>query len=499
MDYEKNKEFYENQIYNFARENKILREKNQELEISFLNLENQYSNLKTVYSLISSKESQFILLEKAIMEKDKEILTLKEEIIKLKSEFEKIKSEYDLKYEKEIKQMKYFNENNINKIENSNRLEKLNKILYYRILNLEENKKEKELEIKNKLLEKEFKCEKKITELKQKVIEKLKEEGKKAKDFSLIQKNLNYKLNNIYNKELINELEYQSFQIEDLLKQREHLDKIINGYKSDIKVHENVEKSLTKKNKKYSEIIKVLSNKIDSFNSVNLINSQSCDRIFNMKKNSNKKNIITLKKCDNNSIILNKEIIINKNKEIQTLKSKNEQLKSKLEFIHFKFSNILELFDNAFEKITNDENFKINNELFIKIEDLKKYDFEKLNNEQKYSLLILIIKYILPFINNEGLTSNLINKTNNIQTIFYYCQNNSESTFTPSNTKTIYNNSKDFMKKRICLMKDINKIGFNKSKSNFLNNSNENPYFFSNYSLRESNPLLKKSYSLLKL
>ena len=30
MDYEKNKEFYENQIYNFARENKILREKNQE-------------------------------------------------------------------------------------------------------------------------------------------------------------------------------------------------------------------------------------------------------------------------------------------------------------------------------------------------------------------------------------------------------------------------------------------------------------------------------------
>ena len=499
MDYEKNKEFYENQIYNFARENKILREKNQELEISFLNLENQYSNLKTVYSLISSKESQFILLEKVIMEKDKEILTLKEEIIKLKSEFEKIKSEYDLKYEKEIKQMKYFNENNLNKIENANRLEKLNKILYYRILNLEENKKEKELEIKNKLLEKEFKCEKKITELKQKVIEKLKEEGKKAKDFSLIQKNLNYKLNNIYNKELINELEYQSFQIEDLLKQREHLDKIINGYKSDIKVHENVEKSLTKKNKKYSEIIKVLSNKIDSFNSVNLINSQSCDRIFNMKKNSNKKNIITLKKCDNNSIILNKEIIINKNKEIQTLKSKNEQLKSKLEFIHFKFSNILELFDNAFEKITNDENFKINNELFIKIEDLKKYDFEKLNNEQKYSLLILIIKYILPFINNEGLTSNLVNKTNNIQTIFYYGQTNSESTFTPHNTKTFYNNSKEFMKKRICLMKDINKIGFNKIKSNFLNYSNENPYFFSNYSLRESNPLLKKSYSLLKL
>ena len=218
-----------------------------------------------------------------------------------------------------------------------------------------------------------------------------------------------------------------------------------------------------------------------------------------MKKNQKNKNIICLRKYENNSNVLNKEIIINKNKEIQTLKSKNEHLKSKLEFIHFKFSNILELFDNVFEKISNKENFKLNNEIFVNIEDLKKYDFEKLNNEQKYSLFILIIKYILPFINNEGLTSNLVNKTNNIQTIFYYGQTNSESTFTPHNTKTFYNNSKEFMKKRICLMKDINKIGFNKLKSNSLNNSNENPYFFSNYSLRESNPLLKKSYSLLKL
>ena len=498
MDYEKKTVFLENQIQNFARENKILREKNQELKTSFLNLENQYSNLKTVYSLLSSKESQFIILEKTIIEKDKEILLLKEEIIKLKSECENIKSEYDLKYEKEIKQIKYFNDNNLYKIENANRLEKLNKILYNRILNLEENKKDIEKENKNKLLEKDYECEKKISELKQKVIEVIKEGGKHSKDLSLIQNNLNNKLNNLYNKELINELEYQSFQIEDLLKQREHLDKIISDYKTDIKIHENVEKNLSKKNKKYSKIIKVLSDKIDSFNNLNLNNSKSSDRIFNMKKTQKKRDIISLKKNENNSNTLNKEII-NKNKEIQILKSKNEHLKSKLDFIHYKFSNILDLFDNVFEKISNNENFTLNNEICVNIEDLKKYDFEKLNNEQKYSLFILIIKYLLPFINNEGLTSNLVYKTNNIQTIFYYGQTNSESTFTPHNSKTFYNKSKDITKKRICLMKEINKIGFNKLKSNSLNNSNENPYFFSNYSLRESNPLLKKSYSLLKI
>ena len=37
-------------------------------------------------------------------------------------------------------------------------------------------------------------------------------------------------------------------QLEDLLKQRAHLDKIISGMKADLEIHKKVEKILTEKN-----------------------------------------------------------------------------------------------------------------------------------------------------------------------------------------------------------------------------------------------------------
>ena len=74
---------------------------------------------------------------------------------------------------------------------------------------------------------------------------------------------LREKIDILNRKELMNELEFQSVQIEDLLKQRAHLDKILLGYKNDVKIHTEIEKNLIKKNKKYTDMIKVLSNKND--------------------------------------------------------------------------------------------------------------------------------------------------------------------------------------------------------------------------------------------
>ena len=62
---------------------------------------------------------------------------------------------------------------------------------------------------------------------------------------------------------LLNELEFESMQLEDLLKQREHLDQVITKMKSDISIHKNVEKVLVNKNKKYIDMIRILSEKIE--------------------------------------------------------------------------------------------------------------------------------------------------------------------------------------------------------------------------------------------
>ena len=174
-------------------------------------------------------------MENQIKNKNKEICNLKESIQNLKSEHEKNIYNLYVEHEQEINKIKFFNEANLNKIENANHIEKLNEIMYNKILELENkidsNEKEEMLEFLNSSR-----------------IKKINETI-----------NLREKMNYLQKNELINELEYQSYQIEDLLKQREHLDKIINEYKNDIKIHSEIEKNLAKKNKKYTDFIKILS------------------------------------------------------------------------------------------------------------------------------------------------------------------------------------------------------------------------------------------------
>ena len=482
----------ENKISVYARENKLLRENNEKLKSSLLNLENKCSQLKIGYNIISAKEPQYMNLEKLLTEKEKEILDLKEQICKLNIKFEKYKNNFDIIYEREINQMKYFNENNQIKIENSNKLEQLNKLFYYKILSLEETLKKFKEEEKRKLLERDIENEKKLNDVKKKMLSFIKEGGQKAKDFSIIQNNLNDKLNILHDKGLMSELEYQSYQIEDLLKQREHLDEIINNYKCDIKIHKKVEKILSEKNLKYTKFIQILSNKIDNINKIN--HSKSSDK--NLSKNTiNISKVSSKKKICEKKISLTKEII-DKNKKIEVLKMKYNTLKSKLDNIHFKFSNILNLLDMVLEKVYNDENFKNFNNIYVNIEELKKCDFEKLNNEQKYSLIVLVIKHMIPFLDNEGLSSKFKDTINNNQ-IKIFRQNSLETNFSKNDT---FRNSNYFKRNRICLIKDFNKTGFNKMNSSFLNYNHNYSFNCPNLSFKESNTKsLKKSTSLFKL
>ena len=90
-------------------------------------------------------------------------------------------------------------------------------------------------------------------------------DGQKSKQYlSQEQIKLNDKLSVINKNTLLNELGFQSLQLEDLLKQREQLDSIITSMKSDLEVHKKVESILVEKNKEYTNMIKVLSTKIES-------------------------------------------------------------------------------------------------------------------------------------------------------------------------------------------------------------------------------------------
>ena len=95
-------------------------------------------------------------------------------------------------------------------------------------------------------------------------------DGQKSKQYlSQEQLRLNDKLSVINKNTLLNELGFQSMQLEDLLKQRDQLDSIISGLRADLEIHKKVEKIITDKNKEYTNMIKVLSSKIESKGKIN--------------------------------------------------------------------------------------------------------------------------------------------------------------------------------------------------------------------------------------
>ena len=468
------------QIRNEKKKIIVMKKYIKELEEAYLNLESEYSILKTRYNSIVSKESDLKNLEISVNHKNKEIIQLKEIIQDLKIKHEQYVSKMDIQYERDVNQVKYFNESNLNKIELSTKIEKLNQLMYNKILQLENIIKTFEKKENERMIKKEIEFEKKLNETKKRMLDYI-NFGTNGKRINGRFSNLREKLNYLNHKELMNELEFQSFQIEDLLKQREHLDKIILEYKNDVKIHGEIEKKLAKKNKRYTDIIKVLSFKNDFLNDNNINNSRNLknERSIDLNKTPRLNKIIYSN--SNRSIYLTKPISSQKEsmflqKEVENYKNKYYTLKDRLDSIYNQFSNIINLLDATLDKIYNDNNFSKIKEFYINIDDFKKCDFENLNPEQKYSIIVLIIRNLLPILNINHI-NNLDIKYKKIKTIF--CDD--KFVLTPKLEK----NSQKYSF-------DLSKESFLKNQSTNNNNKKNNSQMFKEF------PSLKKTYSLLK-
>jgi hypothetical protein len=477
-------------IKNEQKENIKLKSYIQNLKDSYLNLESDYSNLKTKYYLILSKEEELQEYKILINNKNNEILQLKETIQNLKNKYKKFKNDLNLQYEKDVNQIRYFNEANLNKIESASKLEKLNELMYNKILQLENIIKNYEEEENKRIKEKEVQFEKKLYETKKKMLDYINEGRYKNKSNST-NKNLKEKLNFFHNKELMNELEYQSFQIEDLLIQRDHLDKIIREYQTDINIHNQIEKKLVRKNKKYTDIIKVLSLNTDWKYPINFNNKEksrhnkrtnSSTDIINRIDQVNKTNSFYLTK----SVSSQKELLYLK-KELDNYKNKYFTLKDRLNGIYEKFSNFIKNLDEILETIYK-ENKVFNIQQVYNIDEFKKCDFKKLEPEQKYSIIICLIQNILPILNSNIITDNNENKLN--------VYKNENFILSSHNMKTFYKN--------LTLKGNKSFKEFDKFCSKFCNlttkyTNNSNFIEMKKTFIKEKIPSIKKSYSLLKL
>ena len=464
------------------------KKKSTELEKALIKLQKDYNDLKVRFYISNSKEIEYNNMKENLKEKNNIISDLDKEIGFLKRDFENKKKELDDKYQHDIGQVRFMNEKLNTKNETASKFEKLNTLLYEHTLQLEKAILNFKNEEKKRMDEQQLKFDQKLTDTKKRMLDLI-NQGKKLKNKEINDKfAIMEKFSILNHNSLLNELEFESLQLEDLLKQREHLDQVINRMKSDIDIHKNVEKMLINKNKKYVDMIKILSQKIEKdkkekekkddnekeLNKNNDFLNENEKQLFlgKIKKNidnnryqsgiikksqsllklgnmSNKRMSMTSYKTKfffrNNSqnnqhffetktrkeriisekVELQKELI-QKTKEIDLLRRNCSHYKDKLNFINNRYSNILSLFDTALEKVYK-ENIEDLKDIYIDFNEFNQCEFQKLSIEKKYSIVVLLIQTILPLINENTLPENIKKNLKNTQTKFYLNETNDSS------------------------------------------------------------------------
>ena len=485
-----------NQIKNLEYELLKSDKRINDLENALLRQEKENMDLKVRLKANYSKEVENQTMIETLKEKDNLIYELEKKIEKLTNDIKRQKKEFDAKYQNDVGEVRYINEKLSIRNESATKFEKLNDILYNHVQQLEKTILNFKNEEKRKIHEQEIKFERKLVDTKKKMLNFIKEAKNIKNTSSKTKFEIIEKLSIMNHNSLLNELEFGSLQLEDLLKQREHLDKVITQMKSDLLIHKNVEKVLINKNKKYVDMIRVLSEKIEndkkekekerekSEEKLNKLNDSNIDffrkeenqflynrikknidsnkryldnkndlnksqPLFYEDENMMKKRMILTNyktrflqrnnslssleyKAKNEKIIYEKiqlqKELLKKTKEIDILRSNCNHYKDKLNFIDKRYSNILNLYNTVLEKINKEyqEDLK---EIYIDINEFNKCEFEKLSIDKKYSLAILLIKCILPLINENNLPENIKKNMKNIQTKFYLNNETCDSSF----------------------------------------------------------------------
>ena len=406
-------------------------------------------------STLKHVESENINLQETIKQKDTQIESLQNEIIQLKKENKNLAREIELKFENQLGYYKGLNETNSTRIDAANSIIKLNERQHKTILKLENKideikKAEEEFNKQQEIIH-----ENKFTNLKKKMMDHIKNAQKNMTQSNLDNLDLNTKLSKLATNQLLIELEEQSVQIEDLIKIKEKYEKEIFELKMDLKTHIKVETILQEKNKRYLNMVKNCDEKIKKFNNksrnfsldeqkiseMNTIGTNN--EIINNNNNNNNKNYHNFKKYE--------KMYKNVFKDYQNLKGQFNSLKDKFRLYNQKFSGIIELYKFAIDELIKDEEFKNKKDIYINIDEISKGNFENFNKFEKYTILVFLIKHLLPLINDENNNDN--QKFNNIE---INLNNN-------NNNNKMYKTLNNFQKKKM-----------NLTGINFFNNNNNN-------------------------
>ena len=434
----------EKKILNKLKENieeiNLLKEKIFELESKNTSLNNKIFGLKIQIKILSEidTKNKNILEEKKLCEN--QIEQLKSEILNTTRKEKEEKRLIEKELENEIILYKGLHESGLGKVHAAEKILNLNNFQHDYITHLEQQI--QKLRNHNDEIISKLKLEHDIHfyNLKLKMMKCLKDIQNNS--INKYQKDLeqNSKMNFLYKNQMLNELEKEALLIKELIISKEKYEKTIFEHNQELALYKKVNKDLLEKNNKYMNIIKSINKKYP-----NIININSNSFIENnkeidfSKKKKNKFNKYKLKfssddlseeiKEKQEKIIRNifknnnyRECMTNKNyhedkinkkyfdeyislkksyeeliKENKDIKEKLITLKDKQKMIYTKYSGILNLYDNAINFLLKEEDLNLNN-IIINNDIIQSGNYEKLTSWQKYIIVMLLIKQILPLL-----------------------------------------------------------------------------------------------------
>jgi hypothetical protein len=327
------------------------------------------------------------------------------------------------------------------------------------------------------------------------------------------------------------QLEYQSQQLDEITAKKEALEKKVFELTKDIEIHKEVELSLAEKNKKLKNENNKLKNNsvvlnnnsnINNFNNSNsnlnnsstdnkksknlAINTSNTNNITEDDKSSENHQVINTNSfnnisttVENNSNIGNSNFnnmlnnnaysrmlslerkvlnlekkLMNSKKEYNLMKDKYEYIEKILRNYEKKYSGLFNFFEDCLDQFFNDEELTNNQEIFVNIDSIRKCDFSNLNKEEKYSTLIILMKYLMPLMDSSNVLkqNQNNNSANNVNLKFYLANKNN---FQEDNDVRRFNFNKKNKYGKMISLNNIDNI-INKNNNDALPNITNNNY-----------------------
>ena len=410
------------------------------IEISFLKrqvaeklqyiaaIQSELFSLKKFYSDSSKLKQELDRAREKNEQQEKEIENLKQKIIDQYKEFTEEIRIKEKKHLTEISKLKVTIDSYIQKTLRANMNELDNEKLNLQLSQLQKLNDDLIKKSEQDIVQKEVQNKIRLTKLKDKMLENINMTKDQVTELNMQYMDVSTKLTLLQNHQLLVQLDYQSQQLDESTKKIDLLEKRIFYLNKDLEVHKEVEVAFAEKNKKLKEELKKYKHeenkeiKLSEENggnnkSIGDNNNQQSSNNSLLTNNSNGNKVNNNNNDYNRIIKLEKKIMTlekkleYKKKEYNDLKDKNEHIEYMLKTHDKKYSGLYNFLEESLNNFFVDTDILKNKELYINNESLKKFEFNNLTRQEKYSTLIILMKYLMPLIysGNEILNTNNVN------------------------------------------------------------------------------------------